>query len=375
MAKKVYIGVGGKARKVKKIYIGVGGKARKVKKGYIGVGGVARPFFTTGLEYYGKAPEMSFSKTNARTANIGNYVLVASSSSVDAYDASLTKTVATPLGGSPTSYLAAASNPSYAMFLGGNVKAYNAYNSSLTLTTGSDATYAAVYSAAASVGSYVLHGGGRGSSETNIRNYMDAYNTSLTKSKPSNLSTPRSQMAGGSTSSYALFIGGTKVDSSMDSGTSNSTAGQGYNSSLTRSSEFSVANMVYAPNYGQARKYANFNNSVILGSNHNNGYQKLGVVNNSLTAAVATNSLPKHLNIDIAVVEGYAIFAGGSNDKTTAAHALDQSYTITEITGISEPRYYFCTGTIGSYALLFSGNGYDSANKLTTLKSVEVYTA
>lgn len=46
MAKDVYIGVGGKARKVKNLYIGVGGKARKVKKAYIGVGGKARLFYS-----------------------------------------------------------------------------------------------------------------------------------------------------------------------------------------------------------------------------------------------------------------------------------------------------------------------------------------
>lgn len=54
MAKGIYVGVDGKARKVKKIYAGVGGVARKVKKGYIGVGGVARPFFSGGeLTYFG----------------------------------------------------------------------------------------------------------------------------------------------------------------------------------------------------------------------------------------------------------------------------------------------------------------------------------
>lgn len=47
MAKKWYIGVADKARKVKKAYVGVSGIARKVKKGYIGVNGVARPFFAS----------------------------------------------------------------------------------------------------------------------------------------------------------------------------------------------------------------------------------------------------------------------------------------------------------------------------------------
>lgn len=46
MAKSIYIGVDGKARKAKNIYIGVDGKARKVKKMYIGVNGVARLCYT-----------------------------------------------------------------------------------------------------------------------------------------------------------------------------------------------------------------------------------------------------------------------------------------------------------------------------------------
>ena len=45
MAKKAYIGVGDKARKVKKIYLGISGVARQMQKGYVGVNGVARLFF------------------------------------------------------------------------------------------------------------------------------------------------------------------------------------------------------------------------------------------------------------------------------------------------------------------------------------------
>lgn len=46
MAKAIYEGVNGVARKVKNAYEGVGNVARKVKAGYIGVGGVARQFFS-----------------------------------------------------------------------------------------------------------------------------------------------------------------------------------------------------------------------------------------------------------------------------------------------------------------------------------------
>jgi len=45
MAKNVYIGVNGQARKVKKMYVGVNGAAREVKKAYTGVGGLARLFY------------------------------------------------------------------------------------------------------------------------------------------------------------------------------------------------------------------------------------------------------------------------------------------------------------------------------------------
>lgn len=50
MSKGIYIGVGGKARKVKKMYVGVNGVARKVTDGYTGVSGVARKFFKSGYE-------------------------------------------------------------------------------------------------------------------------------------------------------------------------------------------------------------------------------------------------------------------------------------------------------------------------------------
>ena len=76
MAKRVYIGVGGKARKVKKIYIGVAGVARKVKKAYIGVGGVARPCWSGGeLSYYGTAATLTNSIAYHAGTSVGNYAL------------------------------------------------------------------------------------------------------------------------------------------------------------------------------------------------------------------------------------------------------------------------------------------------------------
>lgn len=47
MAKGIYLGIAGTARKVKKLFAGVNGTARKVKKVYVGVGGAARLVWTS----------------------------------------------------------------------------------------------------------------------------------------------------------------------------------------------------------------------------------------------------------------------------------------------------------------------------------------
>lgn len=94
MAKGMYVGVGGKARKIKKAYVGIGGKARKIKKGYVGIGGVARCFWSGGeLGYYGTVTPLSVGRTGLAGASVGNYALFAGGyiggsgykSAVDAY--------------------------------------------------------------------------------------------------------------------------------------------------------------------------------------------------------------------------------------------------------------------------------------------------
>lgn len=49
MAKAIYQGVSGVARKVKQPFVGVSGVARKVKNAFVGVGGVARQFLDPGM--------------------------------------------------------------------------------------------------------------------------------------------------------------------------------------------------------------------------------------------------------------------------------------------------------------------------------------
>ena len=140
MAKKAYIGIGNKARKVKKIYFGVANKARKVKKGYIGVGGKAKCFFSGGeLEYYGTATALSTGRYQLAATTVGNYAL---------------------FGGGTT-------NTSNGVV--------NAYNTSLTMTTATALSTARRQLAATTVGNYALFGGGYNGSYSNV---VDVYTAS-----------------------------------------------------------------------------------------------------------------------------------------------------------------------------------------------------
>lgn len=100
MAKGIYVGVGGVARKVKKLYVGVGGVARKVKKAYIGVNGVARLMFSAGLSY-GNTTPLSIARYGAKGVSTPSYMLFTCGLSgegyqnaqqgIDAYSKSLVK--------------------------------------------------------------------------------------------------------------------------------------------------------------------------------------------------------------------------------------------------------------------------------------------
>ena len=204
MAKAVYVGVGSKARKMKKAYIGIGGKARKVKKMYIGVGGKARLCYSAELERYGMAAALSAARDSMRAATVGKCALFAGgysrsvfgysvSSSVDAYNTSLTKSTPTELSCKRCGH-AAASVGGYALFAGGSssynilfgyddiVSSVDAYDASLTRSAAHIIGATAVIGGAA-VGNYALFAGGTVNwpiNEDNATSDVLAYDSSLT---------------------------------------------------------------------------------------------------------------------------------------------------------------------------------------------------
>lgn len=127
MATRAYAGVGGKARKVKRIYIGVNGKARNVKKVYVGVNGKARLcWMKPGLyKYGGTVNKLSEDRSELAATTVGNYALFGGgsgnsgiSSTVDAYNSSLSRTTATGLSVKRRD-LTATTVGNYALFGGG----------------------------------------------------------------------------------------------------------------------------------------------------------------------------------------------------------------------------------------------------------------
>jgi hypothetical protein len=167
--------------------------ARRIMKAYVGIGGKARPFWDVNgggggtLEYYGTITPLSQARAYAAATSVGNYALFGGGgvygkdefSTVDAYNASLTRTTPTALS-SVKNDLAAANVGDYALFGGGcttmeALSTVDAYNTSLTRSTATALSVARSSFAATKVGSYALFGGGCVYENSNSYSTVDAY--------------------------------------------------------------------------------------------------------------------------------------------------------------------------------------------------------
>jgi hypothetical protein len=362
MAKGVYIGVSGKARKVKNMYIGVSGKARKVTKGYIGVGGKARPFWTGRgtIEYYGAVTSLPVPRTGGATAAVGGYALFAGGSdysgsvnslSVDAYNADLIRSSAASLAEHRTAP-AAASGKTHALFMasGSNPLSatIDAYNTSLSRSTPTSLSQARWGASGASVGNYMLCIGGipGPSSSTEAAATVDAYNASLVRSTPTALLQARHRAACTCVGNYAVIAGGL---SSPNGGLI--TLAEAYNTSLTRST------LTDTPTpYGNRIKgagtesYAIFLISRSGGSSYGACAYSASLVQNTPAATVSAGVM--HVG---ASVKDYALFVGGSSTSSAvdSVNAYDDDLILHELTGVSNISTVYVEGIgVGNFALI-----------------------
>lgn len=391
MAKKAYIGVDGKARKVKKIYVGVDGKARKVKKGYIGVGGVARPFFTGGeVAYWGTATALRNAVSGVAAVSNGTYAYFGGGvpdanryyknavAIVTAYNNSLTRSSPSNLT-QPIYKPAVSAVGSYAVFAGGTESGYansvsgglpansvSAYNTSNTKSSPPSLSTAVMDLAGASVGDYALFAGGEyddGEESTYVKT-VNAYNTSMTKSNPTSLSFGTHNLAGGSIGNYALFCGGYNYDEGGLVSTVNA-----YNTSLTRTIPTALSKTT------DNHKSANTANHVLFAGGRNTTSDgdygtPFSKVVNAYNASL-TLTTPTVLSVGMYLhsatsLEGKAMFAGGypdnyengstyHSDTQAVVNIYDESLTRTIGQPLSLDRCGLAATSIGSYALFGGG--------------------
>lgn len=365
MAKGAYIGVSGVARKLKKGYVGVSGVARKIKKAYIGIGGVARPCWSGGeLVHYGTIAgaaaglpastkthamfisnsaalaydatltmytpdKLSISTSYAGIASteVGNYGLFGGggymsgvssfyhSSTVEAYDQSLTRSYAPSLGQERRN-AKGSKGGKYGMFAGGQVynssgsskqSSVDAYDESLTKVL--SMYYGGISGSrydmgSTAVGDYILFAGGMASSALAT---VDAFDASLTRTSPEVLSVARSRPAAATAGDYALFVGGSAGSGYV---TSPAATVDVYDKYMTRSN---MPDLSGARQYIAATTVGDF--AIFAGgSNGSANVATVDVYDASLTHALVAD-LSKARIPEAAAVGKFALFTGGNNNE------------------------------------------------------------
>ena len=219
------VGVNGLARKVNRVYVGIDGVARKVKKAYVGVDNIAKLVYREKgiIEKITGIANLTKARAYIGCCSVGNYAVFAGGcidanydgeNIVEAYDASLTRFIPTPLSNN-LSGITGCSVGNYAVFAGGYRssawKFVNAYDVSLTRSIPAELTSPRSYPGGGSVGNYAVFAGGLRNpynSSSGSQTTVDAYNVSLTRSTATGLSMSRCQLGGGSVGNYAVFAGG-----------------------------------------------------------------------------------------------------------------------------------------------------------------------
>lgn len=300
---------------------------------------------------------LSQAKYNLASTSVGNYALFGGgagdsiSDTVDAYDASFTKTIPTALSVARYS-LAATKIGNYALFGGGYngnaTNAVDAYNTSLTKTTPTALSSARYSLSATNIGNYALFAGGSGNSDV-----VDAYDTSLTRTIPTALSVPKFVMAATTIGDHALFGGGR-------SGRITSAVVDAYNSSLTKTipPELSVARVeLAATSVG--------NHALFGGGNKGDNQKVVDAYDVSLTRTIPTELSVARSSLAATTAGNHALFGGGGGvgvaTHSNVVDAYDMSLTRTIPTELSTARPDLAATSINNYAL-FGGGGSTSQN-------------
>lgn len=365
--KKMYIGVAGTARSVKRAYIGINGLARLFFSYSKGIyrHGAATPL-SQGRSH------LASSTVGNYAVFAGGYGSD-SSSVVDAYNTNLTRTVPTALSVARGD-IAATAIGSYVLLAGGALSLYllsdsetvEAYSSSLTRYSATNLSKGRTNLIAATVGTHALVAGGDCrsgfSSSPGPQSTVDAYDTSLTRTTPAALSTERRYLAAASVGNYVLFGGGSKgrITQSGSGVTSENPVDtvDAYNASLTRTTPTVLSS-------ARERLTATGNGSYAIFAG---GYQSKRVVDaydKSLTRVTPADRLSCcGFGIAATRFKNYALFGGGKTDfdytgpnPDNNVDAYDMALTHYNPDVLQNGCGYLAAAQIGNYAL-FGGGEY-----------------
>ena len=384
MAKGVYIGVNGIARKVKKIYIGVDGIARKVKKAYIGVGGIARPCFSGGLEYYGTVTPLSEGRMGMAAASTPNHAYFACgrilsggatsigyfSKNIDIYDRVLTRTTlnisdmviagtdtATSLN--PREFLAGASVGDTAIFAGGQRGITYRHNDVFAVTkstvsrvpSGQYMQHSAAYHASTAIGNYVVFANGIGVDNAYYRT-VEAYDSSLTKITCPTTSKTEAYRAATTVGNYVIIAGGVygNTNDTFD------TTIDVYDGSFTK-----ITSGI-ALSVGRSRLSATTVNGNALfagGTINANRQTVVDSYNSSLTHSTSVAPLSEgRSHIPAITIKDVALFLGGESFSpyhSSTVDAYDSNLVKVEVQQLTNSRYSHAAATVGDYVLVGGG--------------------
>lgn len=318
------------------------------------------------VSYDGVATQLSVGRGELGKANVGDYILFAGgqtrtdssyayySGAVDSYDSSLSKTTPSSLSQARADVMGATAG-SYAVFSGGAApdssggpdysSSVNAYNQSLTRSSPTSLSVGRTGFAATSVGEYALFAGGQISSSS-VTDSVNAYNSNLTRTTPNSLSSARYALAGASNGSYALFGGG--------GFRSYSNIVDAYDAELSRTTPegLSVARMTISP--ASTPNYAIF----ACGYGSSGVSSLVEAYDEFLTYKQGTplSSPVRYKNDASTSIGNYAFFA----EANSLVEMYDQFLTKAGDTTISNNRSNLAAGSVGEYVLFaggYSGTG------------------
>lgn len=375
MARKLYIGVDGIARRVTKMYIGISGVARRVKKAYVGTGdNWARVFFYYSSNIYRceQAPQTSVSRVELAGASAANNAVFAGGrteslsdavllSTAESYDVSLTRTIASGLSVGRY-FLSGISTGNYALMAGGQTSmpletaietsaVVDVYNERLTRSSATAMSQARMRPMVAALGNYVVIAGGMGDSpngSNKASNAIDAYDSAITKVSMAPLALHRGHGVGASVGNYILLAGGLVTD-----GSATDTVDV-YDESLTR---IQIANLGLA-RYDVAG--ASNGTHTLFAGGAEAGLRFVEAFDSALTRTELTSFLTcGGGGVNGVGLKSYAVFSGGnlysfggSDNPNTAVNAFDETLTRSDPDALRYGGAYNASCCIGSYAMI-----------------------